>query len=129
MSSETKTLPPVLIVEDDAPLREIMQVLLEGSDRLVHFAGSGHAALEAITAQSPNPVVIDLGLPDMHGFDLAREIRNREAEGPRRHLIAFTGYDSADYRREASEAGFDEFITKPMDLGAMEDTFARILAL
>lgn len=121
--------PPILIVEDDAPLREIMEVLLEDRNRTVLFADSGHAALEAITAHAPSPVVIDLGLPDMHGFDLAREIRSREGAASERYLIAFTGYDSIEHRRDAGEAGFDEFLVKPMELDAMEETFARILAL
>lgn len=129
MQQDSTTVPssPVLIVEDDAPLREIMQVLLENATREVRFAECGRQALAAIGAHDPNPVVIDLGLPDMHGFELAREIRAQESGTPRR-LIAFTGYDGEDHRREAQAAGFDEFIVKPMDLDTMEQVFARILA-
>ncbi|SRR5690554_2974714 len=116
----------VLIVEDDAPLREIMQLLLEDVSRPIIFADSGRSALQALEKHQPNLIVIDLGLPDMHGFDLAKAIRARSGAADLR-LIAFTGYDSATYRREATEAGFDDYLPKPMDLNSMEAVFARIL--
>lgn len=116
-----------MIVEDDAPLREILQVLLHDYPQEFLFAENGQHALQLDAVHSPELIMVDLGLPDMHGFDLGRELRRRQSGGKRR-LIAFTGFDSDDYRKEAQSAGFDEFYLKPMDLDTMEKTFDRILA-
>jgi DNA-binding response OmpR family regulator len=116
-----------MIVEDDAPLREILQVLLEDYPHDFLFAENGRQALELDHAHSPELIMIDLGLPDMHGFDLGQEIRRRDPSGGRR-LIAFTGFDSEEHRRKARSVGFDDFYLKPMDLESMERTFAEILA-
>lgn len=116
----------VMIVEDDVSLREILQVLLQDYPHDFVFAESGGRALTLADSESPELVMIDLGLPDMHGFDLARELR-QGALGRDARLIAFTGFDSDEYRRKADEAGFDDFYLKPMDLDSMEQTFERIL--
>lgn len=118
----------VMVVEDDHPLREILQVLLQEYPHDFVFAETGTRALSLAAEETPDLVMIDLGLPDIHGFDLARALR-RSANGGRIRLVAFTGHDSDDYRRAAREAGFDDFYLKPMDLDAMERTFDRILAL
>lgn len=117
----------IMIVEDDAPLREILQVLLQDYPHEFLFAESGRQALELDAAHSPELVMIDLGLPDMHGFDLGQELRRRQPSAAKR-LIAFTGFDSEEHRRQARDAGFDDFYLKPMDLEAMERTFEVILA-
>lgn len=118
----------VMIVEDDHPLREILQVLLQDYPHDFVFAESGGRALALAAEEAPELVMIDLGLPDMHGFDLARELRGTE-QGRRARLVAFTGFDSDEYRSKAAEAGFDDFYLKPMDLDSMERTFDRILSL
>lgn len=116
----------ILIVEDDAPLREILQVLLEDYPYDFLFAENGRQALELDAAHAPDLVMIDLGLPDMHGFELGQELRRRHpAESLR--LVAFTGFDSAEHREQARQAGFNDFYLKPMDLEAMERTFDKIL--
>lgn len=117
----------VMIVEDDLPLREILQILLEEYPHDVVFAENGARALELAGQERPSLVMVDLGLPDMHGFDLGRELRRR-LQGPPPRLVAFTGFDSDEHRRKAREAGFDDFYLKPMDLDSMEQTFNRIFS-
>lgn len=116
----------IMVVEDDAPLREILQVLLQDYPHDFVFAENGQRALELDIAHHPELIMVDLGLPDMSGFELGKKLRQQRADG--RRLIAFTGYDSDEYRKQAREAGFDDFYLKPMELGAMEETFAKILA-
>ncbi len=118
----------VVIVEDDRALREILGIVLEEYPHQIAFAENGQRALELAAQLAPELILIDLGLPDMHGFDLARALRARNL-APRPRLVAFTGFDGEDFRREAREAGFDDFYLKPMDLTAMERTFERIFAL
>lgn len=115
-----------MIVEDDAPLREILQVLLQDYPHDFLFAENGAQALELDALHAPEVIMIDLGLPDMHGFDLGQELRRRQPHHNRR-LIAFTGFDSDEHRRRARSIGFDAFYLKPMDLEAMERTFEEIL--
>jgi CheY-like chemotaxis protein len=116
----------VMVVEDDAPLREILQVLLQEYPHDFIFAENGRHALELDTIHGPELIMVDLGLPDMSGLELGKELRRRRGSSQR--LIAFTGYDSDDYREQARHAGFDDFYLKPMELDAMERTFAKIFA-
>lgn len=115
-----------LIVEDDAALREILQLVLEEQGRPVAFAASGQEALEMARRLRPPLLMVDLGLPDMSGLEVARRLRQ---DFPEMTMIAFTGFDSADHRRQAEAVGFDHFYVKPMDLEAMERTFERIFRL
>jgi CheY-like chemotaxis protein len=114
----------IMIVEDDAPLRTIMQLLLEEQPHRVQFADSGRAALERAAQGDLDVIVIDVGLPDMSGFELARSLRSA---GSTARLVAFTGYDDDRSRQQAEQAGFDVFFHKPLDLGTMEAIFDEIL--
>lgn len=115
----------IMVVEDDAPLREILQVLLQEYPHEFMFAENGNQALALAAIHQPELIMVDLGLPDMNGFDLGRELRRH---GANRRLVAFTGYDSPEYRERARQAGFDEFYLKPMELEAMEKTFEGIFS-
>jgi DNA-binding response OmpR family regulator len=79
---------------------------------VVYLAGTGREALELIAAHEPDVALVDLGLPDMNGRDVARRVR---ASGQRVRLAALTGQDDSDDRRSALEAGFDEYLTKPVE--------------
>lgn len=118
----------VLVAEDDEGLREIMHILLEPSGHDVGFAATGAAVVELAGQTPPDVVIVDLGLPDMDGFEVARELRRQQVgrNGPAR-IVAFTGYEGERYRRQAEAAGFDLYLRKPMDLAEMEAAFGRIL--
>ncbi len=115
----------IIIVEDDAPLRTIMQLLLEDGPHRVEFAETGAVALAKAAELTADVIVIDVGLPDMSGFDLARKLRER---GSSACLIAFTGFDDESSRERAQQAGFDDYYHKPLDLEAMESIFDRVIA-
>jgi CheY-like chemotaxis protein len=115
----------VLIVEDDPALREITQILLQDCPQQLRFAASGREALETAVEFSPDMVLLDLGLPDMHGFEVAQELRRLPIATSMR-LVALTGFDSQQHRQQAEQIGIDEFIQKPMDLETMESMFARL---
>lgn len=101
------------VVCDDAPdLRELVADLLRLRGHDVTVVEDGPSAVEAICAQKPDVALIDIGLPDMDGYEVARQIRKKLTDY-RPRLIAMTGYGQASDRVSAFEAGFDDHITKP----------------
>jgi CheY-like chemotaxis protein len=103
----------ILIVEDNPDARESLRRLLELQGHRVRVAAEGRSALAAIRAAAPEVALVDLGLPGMDGYELARLIR---AEARRRILlIALTGYGAPEDRRRSAESGFDLHLVKPLD--------------
>jgi signal transduction histidine kinase len=101
------------IVCDDAPdLRELVADLLRTRGHDVTTVEDGPAAVEAIRRDRPDVALIDIGLPDMDGYEVARRIR-RELPDHHMRLIAMTGYGQASDRASAFQAGFDAHIVKP----------------
>ncbi len=101
------------VVCDDAPdLRDLVADLLRLRGHDVTVVGDGPAAIEVIVAERPDVALIDIGLPDMDGYEVARTIR-RQLTDHKPRLIAMTGYGQASDRAAAFEAGFDAHIVKP----------------
>jgi DNA-binding NarL/FixJ family response regulator len=104
----------VLIVDDHALFSEALEPLLEQNGmEVLGIAGSGAEALEAIRRVRPEVVLVDLGLPDMTGLALGREILEEE---PDAKVLAVTGMDHARIAREVLQAGFHGFLTKDTPL-------------
>jgi CheY-like chemotaxis protein len=103
----------ILIVEDNADARETLRKLLELQGHRVRVAAEGHAALEAVRAAPPDIALVDIGLPGMDGYEIARRVRT--GGGKRVTLIALTGYGLPEDRRRTAEAGFDLHLVKPVD--------------
>lgn len=101
------------VVCDDAPdLRDLVADLLRLRGHEVSVVGDGPAAIELIVAEQPDVALIDIGLPDMDGYEVARVIR-RQSTTHQPRLIAMTGYGQASDRAAAFAAGFDAHIVKP----------------
>ena len=115
----------ILVVEDNPDARETLQRLLELAGHAVCTAGDGAAGLQAALTQHPEVALIDIGLPLMDGYEVARRIRAAEA-GTGRHalLIAVTGYGLPEDRERALAAGFDAHVVKPVDSQALEELLA-----
>jgi signal transduction histidine kinase len=110
-SSEPKALRAFVV--DDAPdLRELVADLLRLRGHDVTVVEDGPTAVSRICEEKPDVALIDIGLPDMDGYEVARRIRNTLTEH-RPRLIAMTGYGQASDRASAFAAGFDDHITKP----------------
>jgi signal transduction histidine kinase len=103
----------VLIVEDNADAREMLRAALELSGHEVHEAHDGPGGLEAILRLRPDVALVDIGLPEFDGYEIARKVR--VAAGPAPYLVALTGFGQPDDRRLALEAGFDAHLVKPVD--------------
>lgn len=115
----------VLIVEDHRDARTTMRMLLTlHHGHVVHEAADGASALRIALENPPEVALIDVGLPDMSGYEVARRIR--AALGPAIVLVAVTGYGSPDDRRLAHDAGFDFHLVKPVDPNALAGIFDSV---
>jgi two-component system, chemotaxis family, CheB/CheR fusion protein len=118
--------PPVrtvVLVEDQADARRMMQLFLEGEGVKVHAAENGADGIELIERLHPDLALVDLGLPVMSGFDLARRVRNNHLNRGT-YLVALSGYGQDTDIQAAVEAGFDEHLTKPPDLTRLQQLLA-----
>jgi CheY-like chemotaxis protein len=108
-----------VVVEDQADARLMMQLLLESCGISVVTAENGRDGAAIIEQMRPDLALVDLGLPVMSGFDVARQIRQKDA-GIRTRLVALSGYGQDSDVQAALEAGFDEHLTKPPDMERLE---------
>jgi two-component system, sensor histidine kinase len=107
----------ILVIEDDADAREVLQMSLEAEGHRVTVAADGAEGLAAAAATRPEVVLVDLGLPGLDGLEVARRLR--EALGPQVRLIALTGYGRSEDRARTAAAGFDDHLTKPLGADAI----------
>src|SRR5688500_20347289 len=98
----------ILLVEDHADAREALQALLELEGYEVLTAAEGLAALDIARTKHPDIALIDIGLPGLDGYEVARRLR--ALDGPQAILVALTGYSQPEDRRDAEAAGFDAHI-------------------
>jgi CheY-like chemotaxis protein len=104
----------VLLVDDQPDIRETLRLFLELLGCEVETAADGVEGVDKALALRPQLAIVDLGLPRLDGFGVARRLRAALGAGIR--LIALTGYGQPRDREQALQAGFDLHRTKPMDL-------------
>ena len=101
----------VLIVDDNPDVGEALRMLLSAVVESVDVAPDGRSGLELAETLDPDVVFLDIGLPDIDGYEVARRIR---AQGlAKARVVALTGYGRRADRRRAAEAGFDDHLVKP----------------
>lgn len=110
----------VVLIEDNPDARETLQELLTDDGYEVHSAESGPTGLAVIEESRPDTAIIDIGLPGMDGYGVARAIRSRPY-GQGMFLIALTGFGQLEDRQAALKAGFDAHLTKPVNLAELEN--------
>ena len=116
----------LLLVEDNADARKTLRMLLEIDGYQITDAADGLEAVDAIVQQRPDVSLIDIGLPQIDGYEVARRVR---AElGDQIYLIALTGYGQSSDKQRAREAGFDQHLTKPVDLARLRDVLDRVVS-
>jgi signal transduction histidine kinase len=103
----------ILIIEDNDDTRQMLHETLAFSGHDVHEARDGASGLALAAETHPDVALIDIGLPDVDGYEVARRLRAAPG-GRRMGLIAITGYGQAEDQRRAYEAGFDAHLTKPV---------------
>jgi PAS domain S-box-containing protein len=109
----------ILVVDDNRDAAESLGMLLEMSGCTVSIAFDGPQALMAIESFKPDIALLDIGMPGMDGYELARRIRSTHM-GRNLILVALTGWGQADDKKRATEAGFDQHLTKPVDPDLLE---------
>jgi CheY-like chemotaxis protein len=112
----------ILLVEDNADARDAMRALLELDGHTVEVAAEGVQALDLARSKRPDVALVDIGLPGLDGYEVARRLRTLDPARP--ILIALTGYSQPEDRERATEAGFDAHLVKPVD----PDELTRLLA-
>lgn len=115
----------MLIVEDDDDSREMLGELISAFGHRPVPAANAAEALAFARAQKPDVALIDIGLPEVDGCELARLLRVAmvETEGLKPRLVALTGYSDGAMRESAGAAGFDDYVVKPI----MPDTLEALL--
>ncbi|MFY3744788.1 ATP-binding protein [Anaeromyxobacter sp. Red801] len=113
----------VLVIDDSPDNREVAQSALEMLGHKVSLAGDGPSGIEEAFRYDPEVVVIDIGLPGLDGYEVARRLR--AARGRGMVLIALTGYGQPDDRQRALAAGFDLHLTKPVEIEALRRAIER----
>jgi two-component system CheB/CheR fusion protein len=121
---EMRPVRTIVLVEDQVDARRMMQLLLEADGREVFTADNGLAGAELIERVRPDVAIVDLGLPILSGFEVAKRLRaNPETRDLR--LIAWSGYGQDADVQAALDAGFDDHLTKPPDPDRLEDVLVR----
>jgi len=103
----------VLVIEDNSDGRDMLVTVLRLAGHEVHAAGTGAEGVQLALQHSPAVVLLDIGLPDLNGYEVGRELRQRL--GPSLRLVALTGYGQPQDRARTEEAGFDAHVVKPVD--------------
>jgi CheY-like chemotaxis protein len=116
----------VLVVDDNPDVAWALALLLEVLGHRVQTAGSGAEALALIERACPRVALLDIGLPDMDGLELARRLRERCPDRERLFLVAVSGYGHDEARARSLAAGFDRHLAKPVDRRTLEALLAEV---
>ena len=104
----------ILIVEDNLDVRDALRWLLESEGHSVQTARNWREAIELTLQSSPDVALVDTGLPEVDGYELARRLR-ATPRGAAIRLVALTGYGRPEDRRRARDAGFEVHLVKPVE--------------
>jgi two-component system, chemotaxis family, CheB/CheR fusion protein len=114
----------VLVIEDDRDARETLRLVLEEWGHRLEEAEDGRAGFEKLLAFRPDVALIDIGLPDVDGYEVARTAR-AHPDTRDLYLVALTGYRQPEDHRVAMEAGFDAVLIKPVDWELLQRLIAE----
>jgi CheY-like chemotaxis protein len=115
----------VLVVDDNTDAAELLATAISAMGYQTQIAHDGATALEIVESFRPDIAVLDIGLPIMDGYELARRLRARE-RAPR--LVALTGYGQDRDKQDSRSAGFHEHLVKPVDIGRLATTIETLVA-
>ncbi len=119
-------LPKLLIIDDDAHLRESLAEVLELGGFECHQSSAAKDGLASAAKISPDVVIMDIQLPDSSGFQICQELRKRSKSTI---LIMMTGrFLSSEEKKQGFELGADEYITKPFDLAELSARIKQLLS-
>jgi PAS domain S-box-containing protein len=114
----------VMVVDDNVDAAQMLAALLEVQGHAVCIEYDAKGALERARRERPEVLLLDIGLPDMDGYELARHLRS-QPESAGATLVALTGYGQSQDRKEAEQAGFDHYLVKPADMEQVNEVLAE----
>jgi signal transduction histidine kinase len=123
MLSTTSEALRILLVEDNDDVSEAMEQILGMDGHTVSIARTGAQALETVRIFKPDVVLLDIGLPDMDGYQVARRIR-QQTDGIKLAIVALSGYGDAHHK--ARDAGCDDHLVKPVQLDTLRNVLSRV---
>jgi PAS domain S-box-containing protein len=115
----------IVVADDNADASATLGELLSLQGHQIRLAHDGESALEAVMSFEPDAAFLDIGMPGLNGYEVARRVRGA-AGGRRVYLVALTGFGQDDDKRLAHEAGFDAHLTKPARIAAIEGLLANV---
>jgi CheY-like chemotaxis protein len=118
----------VLVIEDEPDNAETLALLLRMFGHEIYIARDGRTGIEAAKMNPPDVVLLDLGLPGMDGFKVAKQLRELPTPKPF-FLAAMTGYGQDKDRQRTHDAGFDLHLIKPVDPQQLQDLLTRFQAI
>ena len=110
----------ILLVEDNSDVAESMEMLSALDGHKVKVALNGNTALSSLRAFNPDVVLLDIGLPDMDGYNVAREMRERSGRGDL-IIVALSGYGQSEHLQRSKDAGCNAHLLKPVELDVLRD--------
>lgn len=113
----------IVLVEDNEDLLSMMPLLLKPLDAEIRTASNGKAGLELAQEFQPDAMIIDIGLPDLNGYEVAGMLRENGYQGM---LIALSGYSHQEARRKSTDAGFDHHLAKPANIEEIAHLLSHI---
>jgi len=114
----------ILVVDDHRDAARVLGLLLDSLGHEVQTATDGQQALDTMSAFHPDVVFLDIGLPNVDGYEVARRVRkNPELRDTK--LIALTGWSHAEDKRRTREAGFDHHLVKPVGVKTLKEVLAQ----
>jgi len=113
----------VLVVDDNRDAADSLGMLLQFLGAEVMVVHDGRSALEALKTFKPGVILLDIGMPEMNGLEVARRVREDPSHGAVT-LVALTGWGQREDRRRTHEAGFDYHLVKPADVGTLQNILA-----
>jgi two-component system OmpR family response regulator len=122
----TTRLPRVLVVDDEEHITELVAMGLNYNGFETERVGSGRAALAAVERARPDLIVLDVMLPDLDGFEVARRLRESEGAGTRVPVIFLTARDTTQDKVQGLRIGSDDYVTKPFSI---EELIERVKAV
>lgn len=124
---KTTTTGKLLVVDDDPHNRKLLDTLLRAEGFTVRHAINGFAALEAVAAELPDAILLDLMMPDMDGFEVVRRLR-ADPVSRAVPVVMVTALDDEASRARLAAAGVDATLAKPVDRWLLKDCLEQLLA-
>jgi CheY-like chemotaxis protein len=116
-----------LVVEDNPDVRDMMKMLFELEGHGVSVAGDGISALALVESNPPDIAFLDIGLPELNGYEVAKRIRKKHPS-EELLLVALTGYGQPKDRKRARDSGFDDHLTKPINMQRIREILSLVAA-